>query len=166
MASNPTAPFPAVPRRLADARRRTTVASVARILGALSLLAVGIDHIEQFYVDSYSAIPAIGTLFALNFVSAVPVTLGLLAPVRRVAGRWANAVCAFLALSGIGIAVGSLAGLLISESGGLFGFMEQGYRSAIVLSIVFEIATMVFLGLFLALNGFGVQRRDGRVSPR
>jgi hypothetical protein len=166
MASNPTAPFPALPRRLAAPRHRPTVAKVARILGALSLLAVGIDHIEQFYVDSYSVIPTIGTLFALNFASAVPVTLGLVAPVRRLAGRRANAVLAFLALSGILIAAGSLAGLLISESGGLFGFMEQGYRSAIVLSIVFEVMTMVFLGVFLALNGFGVGRREGRVVPR
>lgn len=165
MASNPTAPFPAAPARLASTRRRATVASVARILGALSLLAVGVDHIEQFYVDSYSAIPTIGTLFALNFASAVPVTLGLLAPLRRVAGRWANAAWAFLALSGIGIAAGSLAGLLISESSGLFGFMEQGYRSAISVSIVFEVATMLLLSVFLVANGYGVQRRDGRVVP-
>ena len=65
------------------------------------------------------------------------VTLALLAPVRRLAGRRASAVLALLALSGIGIAAGTLAGLLISETSGLFGFMEQGYRSAVVLSIVF-----------------------------
>jgi hypothetical protein len=58
-------------------------------------------------------------------------------------------------MSGIGIAAGSLAGLLVSESGGLFGFMEQGYREAIVLSIVLEVATIVLLGMFLALNGLG-----------
>jgi hypothetical protein len=129
--------------------RPRTVLRVARILGAASLLAVGVDHIEQYSVDSYSAIPTIGTLFALNFASAVPVALGLIAPLRRLAGRWAGPVLAVLALSGIGIAAGSLVGLLVSEHGGLFGFMEQGYRFAIVLSIVFEVAAIAWLSVVL-----------------
>ena len=65
---------------------------------------------------------------------------------RRLAGRWADAILALLAISGIGIAVGSLIGLLLSENGGLFGFAEQGYREAIVVSIVFEVATILLLG--------------------
>src|SRR4051812_48812872 len=136
---------------------RAAVARLGRYLGALALLGVGIDHIEQYYVDSYSAIPTIGTLFALNFASATVVTLGLLAPIRRIAGRWAAALLALLAAGGIGIAAGSLAGLLVSEKGGLFGFMEQGYREAIVISIALEVATMILLGLFLVANGFGVR---------
>jgi hypothetical protein len=159
VATHPAAQLPALPRRPSPSPHRATL---MRILGALSLLAVGVDHIDQYYVDSYSAIPTIGTLFALNFASALPLALGLLAPVRRVAGRWAHAVLAALALGGIGVAAGSLAGLLISENGGLFGFTEQGYRPAIVLSIVFEVATIVFLGIFLSANGLGAHRRDGR----
>jgi len=145
---------------------RATVARLTRYLGALALLGVGVDHIEQYYADSYSAIPTIGTLFALNFLSATLVTVGLLSPARRIAGRWAAPMLALLALGGIGIAAGSLAGLLLSENGGLFGFMEHGYRGAIVLSIVLEAATTILLGLFLALNGFGVRPRDDRISPR
>jgi len=137
-----------------------------RYLGALSILAVGVDHIEQYSVDFYSAIPTIGTLFLLNFVSAVPIALGLAAPIRRLAGRWTDAVRALLALSGLGVAVGSLAGLLISENTGLFGFMEQGYREAIVVSIALEVAAMVFLGAFLAANGPGVTLTGGGVHPR
>jgi hypothetical protein len=140
------------------------VARLGRYLGALALLGVGIDHIEQYYVDSYSAIPTIGTLFALNFASAAVVALGLVMPLGRIAGRWAAALLALLAVSGIGIAAGSLAGLLVSESGGLFGFMEQGYREAIVLSIGLEVATMILLGVFLAANGFGLRLRDGRIE--
>jgi hypothetical protein len=128
----------------------TDAARWARYLGALSILAVGVDHIEQYSVDSYSAIPTIGTLFLLNFVSAVPIAIGLVAPIRRLAGRWTDTVRALLALAGLGVAAGSLAGLLISESGGLFGFIEQGYREAIVLSIAFELAAMVFLSVYLA----------------
>src|SRR3954451_25481378 len=136
---------------------RATVARLARYLGALALLGVGVDHIEQYYVDSYSVIPTIGTLFALNFASATLVTLGLVAPLKRLAGRWTGAVLTLLAVGGIGIAAGSLAGLLVSENGGLFGFMEHGYREAIGLSIALEVATMILLGLFLVANGFGVR---------
>jgi hypothetical protein len=131
---------------------RATVARLGRYLGALALLGVGVDHIEQYYADFYSAIPTIGTLFLLNFASATLVGLGLVAPVERIAGRRAGAALALLAISGIGIAAGSLAGLLISENGGLFGFMEHGYREAIVISIVLEAATIVLLGLFLVAN--------------
>jgi hypothetical protein len=125
---------------------------ILRYLGALSLLAVGVDHIEQYYVDHYRAVPTIGTLFLLNFVSALLVSICLVAPVRRIAGRFAGRVVTFLAIAGIGIAGGTLAGLLISENGGLFGFMEQGYRAAIVLSIAFDVAALTFLGAFLALR--------------
>jgi hypothetical protein len=44
--------------------------------------------------------------------------------------------------------------------------MEQGYRQAIVLSVAFEVAAMVFLGVFLAANGLGVTLTDGRIRPR
>jgi len=59
---------------------------------------------------------------------------------------------ALLALSGVGIAAGSVAGLLISETTDLFGFMEDGYRSAIVLSLLFEGATIVLLATYLAYS--------------
>jgi hypothetical protein len=133
-----------------------------RFAGALALLGVGIDHIVEYYGDSYSVIPTIGALFALNFASATIVTAGLLAPVGRLAGRWADAILTVLAVSGIGVAAGSLVGLLLSENGGLFGFAEQGYRQAIVISIVLEVATIVLLGLFVTLNGRGLPARRKR----
>ena len=142
---------------------RATLARLGRYLGALALLGVGVDHIEQYYVDFYSMIPTIGTLFVLNFASATLVTFGLVAPVERIAGRRAPAGLALLAIGGIGIAAGSLAGLLISENGGLFGFMEQGYRGAIVISIALEVATIILLGLFLAANGIGVHAGRRRI---
>ena len=36
-----------------------------------------------------------------------------------------------------------------SESVGLFGFKELGYREAIVISIVLDVATIVLLGIFV-----------------
>ena len=84
--------------------------------------------LRSLYLEGY------GALFLLNFVSAVPIALGLAAPLRRLAGRWTDALRALLALSGLGVAAGSLAGLLISESSGLFGFMEDGYSTPIVIA--------------------------------
>ena len=130
---------------------RDALARGTRWLGAIALLGVGLEHLDQYSADSYSSIPTIGTLFLLNFVSATVVALGLLAPARRPAERLAEPVRALLAVAGIGIAAGSLAGLVISENGGLFGFAEQGYREAIVLSIVLEAAAIALLGAYFVL---------------
>jgi hypothetical protein len=108
-----------------------------RRVGALALFGVGLVHLEQYTVCHYAAIPTIGTLFVLNFVSATVIACGLAAPGAHAAGA--------LRLSGIGVAVGSLAGLYLSEHGGLFGFSESGYRPAIVISIVLELLTVIAL---------------------
>ena len=138
-------------------QRRAIIARVALYLGAVSVLATGVDHIQQYYAADYSTVPTIGTLFFLNFVSAVIVAVGLVAPLGRVAGRYADAIRALFALGGIGIAVLSLAGLFVSESSGLFGFVEHGYRTPIALAIVAEVAATIFLVIFLAANGTGLQ---------
>src|SRR5204862_7622569 len=124
---------------LLTAKRRSILARAALYLGALAVLATGIDHIQQYYAQNYSTVPTIGTLFFLNFVSAVLVAAGLVAPLGRVAGRYADAVRATFAVAGIGIAVGSRVGLFVSEWSGLFGFVAPGYRTAIVLAIVGEV---------------------------
>lgn len=48
-----------------------------------------------------------------------------------------------------GALLGTIAGLQISEFATLFGFHEAGYHTAIVLSLVFEGAAAVLLGVFL-----------------
>ena len=63
--------------RVLRPRHRSTIARAALCLGAVSVLATGVDHIQQYYGDSYSSVPTIGTLFFLNFVSAVIVAVGL-----------------------------------------------------------------------------------------
>jgi hypothetical protein len=141
------------------------VASWARYLGAAALLGVGLDHLEQFSVDHYSAIPTIGTLFALNFASAVLAACGLAAPAQRLRGRAGRIALPLLAIGGIGVAAGSLAGLLVSESTGLFGFKETGYRPAIVLSVALDVATIVLLTVHLAVARRTQARRGGRSGP-
>ena len=78
-------------------RRRSIVARSALYLGALAVVATGVVHIQQYSAQDYSTIPTIGTLFLLNFVSAVVIALGLVAPYRRIAGRHADAIRAALA---------------------------------------------------------------------
>jgi hypothetical protein len=144
-------------------------AAVARYAGALALLAVGLDHLQQYSAESYSAIPTIGTLFLLNFISSAVLAVGLTAPVERLPGRLGRVAIPLLSAGGIGVAVGSLAGVIVSESIGLFGFMETGYRSAIVVSISLEVATIVLLLAHLVLRlapagavGHGAQPRRAR----
>jgi hypothetical protein len=138
--------------------RRAIVAQALRYLGALAVLATGVAHIEQYAVDDYSTVPTIGTLFLLNFVAAIVIAIGLIVPLGRVTGRYATATRALFAVAGIGLAVFSLVGLFISETSGLFGFVEHGYRMAIVVAIVVEGVAAVFLVAFLLANGRGLRQ--------
>jgi hypothetical protein len=137
----------------------------ARGLGALSLLAVGAVHLQQ-YNDLYSAIPTMGTLFVLNFVAATALGIGLLVPFEllwRRGGAWIEAA---LALGGIGVATVAYVFLLIAERRPLFGFMEPGYNpDAILTSQVSEIATVALLGAYLVVRHVPIGSR-GRRSAR
>jgi hypothetical protein len=133
----------------------------ARFLGALSLLAVGAVHVQQ-YQYLYSTIPTIGTLFVLNFVAATVIGLGLFAPLERLLGRLGAVAVGLLALAGIGLSVGAFVFLLISERTPLFGFMEPGYDPpAIMAARVSEIVTVVALSVFLAAR-FGLRKTAAR----
>jgi hypothetical protein len=141
---------------------RRTALLAARVLGALSLLAVGAVHLQQYF-ELYSGIPTIGTLFVLNFVGATIVGVGLLAPVERLLGRLGAATLALLTLAGIGQAATAFVFLWISERTPLFGFMEPGYDpSAILAARIAEVATIVFLGAFLVARFL---RHGQRVAP-
>jgi hypothetical protein len=139
-------------------QHRSIIAQASRYLGALAVLAIGVAHIQQYSVDDYSTVPTIGTLFLLNFIAAIVIAVGLTAPLRRATGRYADIIRAVFAVGGIVLGVGSLAGLFVSETTGLFGFVEHGYRMAIVVAIVVEVATTVFLVAFLVANGTGLQK--------
>lgn len=144
-----------------------------RFTGALAILAVGAVHLQQYIGENYSAISTIGPLFLLNGIGSAIIGIGLLAPIKRVAAsQRADAAIGLLALGAVAIAVGALVALLISESGGLFGFSESGYRAAIVVAIVAEAATIVLLTPVAVLSfarvasrrGTGAKRRSGEAS--
>jgi hypothetical protein len=124
---------------------------VARYLGAISILLVGAVHAQQYYAAYFSVVPTIGTLFLLSFVGAGVVGVVLLAPIRRLGRTAGDLILVLAALGAIGIALGSLVSLLWSEYMPLFGFMESGYRLAIVLALLVDVLTTVFLGLFVLI---------------
>jgi hypothetical protein len=135
-----------------------------RVLGALLLLFVGADHYYEFAARHYSAIPTIGTLFLLNFVSATIVGLVLLTPLERLSRRFGSAALAFAAASGAAIVATSLLALLVSEQTKLFGFMEYNYRPEIVVAIASEAAAMLVLAL-LTLVAASAARSAAHLAP-
>ena len=130
---------------------REVVAQAARYLGAVSIFLVGAVHAQQYYDAYFSVVPTIGTLFLLSFIGAGIVGTILIAPVRRLGRLVGDAALVVAALGAIGIAVGTFVSLLISEYTPLFGFMESGYRLAVVLTLLFDVMTTVFLGTFVGL---------------
>jgi hypothetical protein len=145
---------------------RTVVGDVARVLGGVALLVVGAVHYQQYAGEHFSAIPTIGTLFLLNFASATVLGLLLIAPIGLRPRRVPALVDGLAALGGIGVSAGALAALLISEHTPLFGFMEQGYRLAIVIAIASEAAAVVLLAAFLATTLRRRRRAGARGSAR
>jgi hypothetical protein len=136
----------------------SAVECALRILGALSVLAVGAVHLQQYF-SLYSSIPTIGTLFVLNFVGATVIGLGLLAPVERLYDRPAGVLPALLAVGGIGLAATSFVFLVISERTPLFGFMEPGYDPAAILaSRVAEAVAVLSLAGYLVARFATVRR--------
>src|SRR5262249_62072945 len=63
--------------------RRDAAGEIARYLGAISILLVGVVHAQQYYDAYFSVVPTIGPLFLLSFVGAGIVGAVLFAPVRR-----------------------------------------------------------------------------------
>ena len=124
----------------------------SRYLAALSLLGVGAVHAQQYYEAYFYAVPTIGTLFLLSFIGSAVIGVTLLAPVRRLLGATVGSIVLVLAaLGAIGIALGSLVSLLVSEYTPLFGFMESGYRPAIVLALITDGLTTVFAAFYVAV---------------
>ncbi len=126
-----------------------------RIGGAVALLVVGALHIDQYFAVHYQVIPVIGPLFLLNLIGAVVIALLLILPTERLR---AGVLVGPVALAGIGLAATSAIFLLVSEQTTLFGFMENGYRTAIVLSFIAEGATVALLGAYLVTL---IRRRRG-----
>ena len=117
-----------------------------RILGAAAVLVIGAVHLEQYIGVHFRVVPVIGPLFLFNFIGSALIAAGLLLPFRRLHG--------LLSLGGIGVGVVSFVFLELSEHGGIFGFQDYGYRTAIVVALAAEAAAAVLLTAYL-----GIRRR-------
>jgi hypothetical protein len=119
----------ALDRTVAPAAPRAVTLAV-RVVGAALLLAMGAIHLKLWF-DGYRDIAWIGPLFLANAVlSVLAAAAVLLTP----------------------FAVGTLGGLVLSLTVGLFGFFESVSAPLVVPTIVVESAA------FLLLSGFGVWR--------
>jgi hypothetical protein len=136
-----------------------TAAAVLRYVGAVSILVAGALHLQQYHYDYYSVIPTIGPLFLLNFIGATTVGIVLLVPLGWVGRNAGDLIHALAALGAIGIAVPSIVFLVLSEYQPVFGLMEFGYRTVLVLVLASEALATVSLGAFLALTLVARARR-------
>lgn len=117
---------------------RTLTLSV-RVVGAALLLAMGGIHLK-LWVDGFRDIPWIGPLFLANVVLGAAAAVAVLVTPRR----WFPWVALLAGL----LSIGTLGGLVLSLTVGLFGYHEvvAGY---VVPTIIVESAG------FLVLAGYG-----------
>ena len=151
-------------RRLAPSDFLLHRLAIPRLIAAASLLAIGGVHLQQYIVQDYRVIPTIGPLFLLNFIAGTLLGLYFLVPARAHVGRLRFLADTVAALSGVGVAVGGLVALIVSEHTPLFGFMEHGYRFAIVFTLASEGVAILALGTFLAMSFGAARRPDGARS--
>lgn len=141
------------------------VSVVLRVLGALSLLAMGAVHLHEFQ-GLYGPVPTIGRLFFVNFIGAIVLAVAVLAltPIELLWERVGRVLAIVVPVAGILFALGTLGELWYSENHTLFGFREPGYDPpGIRASQASEIAVAVFLGLDLILHVAPMVRQ--RVAP-
>jgi len=121
-----------------------------RRLGALAVLVVGAVHVQQ-YADFISDVPTIGVLFLLNGLGCGVVVI-LLSTRRAALG----------ALGGIAVSAGALVSILISMTdNGLFEYTEPTFRTAVIVAIAAEAASIVLLvGYLVTRRAAGAQRVD------
>jgi hypothetical protein len=117
------------------------VADLVFALGAIALAGEAAVHIQQ-YASLVHGVRWIGPLFLANAAACIAAVLALAyRPVRPLA-----------ALVGVATSALALAGLIVSygREGGLLGWPEAGFRTAIVLAVVSELAAVVLLSTGLA----------------
>jgi hypothetical protein len=120
------------------------MAWIARLAASTFLLIGAAIHLD-LWRRGYRDIPSIGPLFLANVAASAAVVVGL--AVR--AGPW-------VVLGGVVVSVGSLAGLVLSRTAGLLGFVERGWSDLAVQATTAEIGAIVALALVVVV-------RSGRV---
>ena len=123
-------------------RPSTRLVWTLRVLGALLLAAMGWIHLD-LWLDGYRSIDWIGPAFLLNTIAGFGLAVLLLVTPRPLL-MWVAALGALTAL-------GTLGGLLLATTVGLFGFVESTDADLWWESFWVEIAAVVVLGALAAL---------------
>ena len=119
-----------------------------RILGAALLAVMGWIHLD-LWLNGYRTIDVIGPAFLLNVLAGFGLAVLLLVTPRPLL-RWVAALGALTAL-------GTLGGLLVATTVGLFGFVESTAADLWWESFWVEVAAVVVLA---ALAALAARRRD------
>ncbi len=100
----------------------------------------GAVHLQQL-VEIFHSVPRIGPLFALNAAACAVVMIGLVPRRTR----------ALAAAAGVAVSLAALVGLYLSYTVGLFGWIEVGLRTPVLVAIVAEAgAAAAFAAALLA----------------
>lgn len=117
-----------------------------RYVAVALVLAVGAVHYQQ-YIEILNEVETVGVLFLLNAAGAAAIAVALL---------WNERTLRTLgAIGGVALSVGSLVSILIARGGGLFGYQEPNWRTAVVIAVVVEVAALPTLVGYLALGRRG-----------
>ena len=114
---------------------RRAAVTLGLLVGSAMLASSGAIHL-QLWAMGYRSIPTIGPLFLVQGIA------GVLLAVVLVLWRRLGIVVA-----GAGFMVATIGGLLVSVNFGLFGFMDTLAAPYAGLSLLFETAGVVVLGL-------------------
>ena len=137
--------------------RQSTVAAVvaaaAFALGACALAGEAAVHIQQ-YTSLVHGVRWIGPLFLVNAAACITAIAALAYPGTRQLAAWAGDVISALALASLIVSYG--------REGGLFGWREGGFRTAIVVAVITELAAAVLLSTALGATAGLVHARRGR----
>lgn len=126
-------------------------ATAAFALGGLLLVCSAYIHFHLWSeTDGYRSIPTIGPLFLLQSIAGLVIGVGVVAA-RRL---WA-------ALIGIGFALATMAGFLISVAHGLFGFKDSWVapfaKEAFTIEVVAAVVLVIAAALCLIGSAPGVR---------
>ena len=124
-----------------------------RVLGALLLAGMGWIHLH-LWLDGYRTIDVIGPAFLLNAIAGFGLAALLLVTPR--------ALLAWVAALGALTALGTLGGLLLATTVGLFGFKESTDADLWWTSFWLEVAAAVVLAALAALARVSGRREGAR----
>jgi hypothetical protein len=121
-----------------------------RLVSAGLLIALAWVHFHLWQAG-YRHIPTIGPLFLMAAVSGTAIAVAMLARSSR-----------FIAVLGVGLAVGVLVGLVMSVNIGLFGFSESLSAPYVIESVALELAAAVTLSSWIVLDAVQGSRQRAR----